>query len=674
MKSDKLELLSLRIKPKNAKSLIFVCWYRPPTSVVDDAAFENLREILAKLDKVEMEIILVGDTNCDIMDHKNANTKKLKLVYAEYQLEQLIKSYTRVAVTTTEQGDKRVSKSLIDHFSTSNSKFILKADVLETGMVDHYMVYGVRKVNAWRLKKEHAKPKLVESRNMKQYDKALFLNDLQQIDWKTILDPLSSDPSGMTNTFQEIFESILNIHAPMKRRRVRSEFAPWLTPIIRKSMATRDRLKKMATQNPEMWSLYTKQRNRVTKEIRNSIQDHYKNLINESNGDPKKMWKTINRVLDKDVKSTNLSAIESEGKTLTKEHDMLEALNRHFVSVGPNLAKQISSKSDDDCLKHIIPENSEMLFQTVDEEYVLNAINRPEKGKASGPDKVTITLVKDAASSIAYPLMLIYNASLMNGIFPDIWKLARVTPIYKSGPKSDTNNYRPISVISVFSRMLERLTHDQLFEFLKTNKRLTSNQAAFRKHYSTITSLIGSTDYWYESIDHSKVNLTVFLDLKKAFDTVDHSVLMKKLRAYGVRDKSGDWFESYLTNRKQFCSLNGLHSKAKKVTCGIPQGSCLGPLLFIIYLNDLEECLQFSRASIYADDTSLTIASSNSVKLVDDAHRELLNISEWMRVNKLSPNPKKTEFMVIGHPLKTRSLDPGGGYSHCGLTGGSSQG
>ena len=156
-----------------------------------------------------------------------------------------------------------------------------------------------------------------------------------------------------------------------------------------------------------------------------------------------------------------------------------------------------------------------------------------------------------------------------------------------------------------------------------------------------MTSLIGSTDYWYESIDHSKVNLTVFLDLKKAFDTADHSVLMKKLCAYGVRGKPGGCFESYLTNRKQFCSLNGLRSKARKVTCGIPQGSCLGPLLFIIYLNDLEKCLQSSRASSYADDTSLTIASSDPVKLVDDAHHELLNISEWMRVNKLSPNPKK---------------------------------
>ncbi len=148
-------------------------------------------------------------------------------------------------------------------------------------------------------------------------------------------------------------------------------------------MADRDRLKKNATRNPEMWSLYTRQRNRVTTEIRNSIQDHYANIINESKGDPKKMWKTINRVLEKDVKSTTLSAIESEGKTLTKERDMLEALNRHFVSVGPNLAKQIGSKSDDDRLKHIIPENSEMIFETVNEEYVFNAINRLENGKAS---------------------------------------------------------------------------------------------------------------------------------------------------------------------------------------------------------------------------------------------------------------------------------------------------
>ena len=173
-----------------------------------------------------------------------------------------------------------------------------------------------------------------------------------------------------------------------------------------------------------------------------------------------------------------------------------------------------------------------------------------------------------------------------------------------------------------------------------------------------IKSLISSTDFGYENMDRSNVNQTIFLDLKKAFDTVNHDILLKKLRAYGIRGKTGDWFESYLNNRKkQFCSLNGQHSRARVITCGIPQGSCLGPLLFIIYLDDLEKCLKFSRASIYADDASITIASDDVAKLVEDAHQELSNLAEWMRVKKLSPNPNKTEFMIIGHPLKTKNLE-----------------
>ena len=192
---------------------------RPSTSGVDEAAFENLRESLGDLDKEGKEIIFVGDTNCYFKNSTNANTKKLKLVYSEYQIEQLIKKYTRVAVTTTERGEQRVSKSLIDHFSTSNSKCILDADVLETGMVDHYLVYGIKKINAWRIKQKRAKPEIVESRTMNKYDKAIFQHDLQQIDWETILTSFANDPSAMAGTFQEIFESLLNICAPIKKRR-----------------------------------------------------------------------------------------------------------------------------------------------------------------------------------------------------------------------------------------------------------------------------------------------------------------------------------------------------------------------------------------------------------------------------------------------------------------------
>ena len=202
--------------------------------------------------------------------------------------------------------------------------------------------------------------------------------------------------------------------------------------------------------------------------------------------------------------------------------------------------------------------------------------------------------------------------------------------------------------------MLERLVHDQLSEFLTVNNILTSIQAAFRKLNSTTTSLISSTDHWHENMDNNRMNLAIFLDLRKAFDTVDHNILIKKLNSYGIVDRTGDWFESYLSNRAQFCTLNGNKSKQRTVTCGIPQGSWLGPLLFIIYLNHFQNSLQYSRTSIYADDINVTIASDDIQRMIDNASQEMLNRSEWMRIKKLSRNPHITEFMIIGHPLKAK--------------------
>ena len=155
---------------------------------MDDVTFENLKVVLTTLDREDKEIILIGDNNCDLMNDRNANTKGLKQVYSEFQMEQLVKTYTRVATITSDDGTKRTSKSLIDHFSTSNTRYILKTGVLETGMVDHYLIYDIRKINAWRKKKPVISPKIVKSRNMKKYDKSLFEEDLKQIDWKTILD------------------------------------------------------------------------------------------------------------------------------------------------------------------------------------------------------------------------------------------------------------------------------------------------------------------------------------------------------------------------------------------------------------------------------------------------------------------------------------------------------
>ena len=176
------------------------------------------------------------------------------------------------------------------------------------------------------------------------------------------------------------------------------------------------------------------------------------------------------------------------------------------------------------------------------------------------------------------------------GIFPDIWKIARIISIFKSGSKSDMGNYRPISILSVFSRLLEKLGHDQVSYYMKEQKKFATCQHAFLKMHNTLTLLLNITDSWFSNIDKRRMNISVFLDLKKAFDTVDHGIILSKLTQYGVVWTSLLRFNSYLTSIKQYFVINGHKSSLKTVHCGIPQGSCLGPLLFILYVNDFEQC------------------------------------------------------------------------------------
>ena len=207
---------------------------------------------------------------------------------------------------------------------------------------------------------------------------------------------------------------------------------------------------------------------------------------------------------------------------------------------------------------------------------------------------------------------MFFNRSINTGIFPHDRKCSKVIPLFKKGERRHLNNYRPISIIPVVAKVFERVIYNQVYAFLVDNNLLTSSQSGFRGLHSTVTALrLEAINCWAYNIDSGNVNLVVFLDLKNAFDTVDHVALLTKLHAYGFRGAANNWFESSLSGRDQQCSVNGHLSNSRSLICGIPQGTILGPLLFLVYINDLPNCLEYAEPRTYADDTHLTFASNN---------------------------------------------------------------
>ena len=301
------------------------------------------------------------------------------------------------------------------------------------------------------------------------------------------------------------------------------------------------------------------------------------------------MWKTFNKLTNKKLKTTLISEIQHNNQNFTKRDEIANALNSHFNEIGTNLAKDMPQSSR-------MPEsyftfsNTEFNIQNVSITKVYKLLSTIKTSKSAGYDRISGKLLSDAAEAIAPTLTAIFNASINTGIFPDDFKIAIISPIHKSGRKTNCDNYRPISVLPSVAKIFERLITEQLETYLESNSILAEQQAGFRKMHSTQTSLLNITNQWLMNMDKGCLNGVIFLDLKKAFDCVDHDVLVKKMYYYGIRGLTLKLFPSCLTNRTQICKVDQTMSNTRTVKCDIPQGSNLGPLLFLLYTRNT--CMQ----------------------------------------------------------------------------------
>ena len=334
-------------------------------------------------------------------------------------------------------------------------------------------------------------------------------------------------------------------------------------------------------------------------------------------------------------------------------------MNSHFASSGKTLADKISS-----VVSIVLPTSIMSLSKTapvfnlnhVDEDTVLQHLLSLKTNKAIGLDSINARLLKYGARAICRSVTNLLNLSISSGKFFDVWKCSKVTALFKCGDRSNPTNYRPISILPTLSKIMEKVVHSQFYEFLNSHDLLSSKQFGFRPKYSTATALSNFVDEVLLNMEQGNLCGAVFLDLKKAFDTVDRCILLSKLSEIGVSPSSIKWFESYLNNRKQKTSCGNEISAALPVTVGVPQGSILGPLLFLVYINNLPNAVKNSEVTLYADDTVLYCFSKDPRLLEDKLNEDLLMVAYWLRENKLTLNLDKTKSMIIGSNRKLGNI------------------
>ena len=341
--------------------------------------------------------------------------------------------------------------------------------------------------------------------------------------------------------------------------------------------------------------------------------------------------------------------------------DKVNIANKYvfFTNIGEKIAKGINYDGNKNYGHYLNKDiNSSFTFMNIDEEAINKIIyNLPPKS-SSVCDGISTKLLKVIAPVIIKPLTLLINQVLNTGTFPDKLKIAKVIPIFKKGDPSLFENYRPISLLPAISKVLEKIIALQLSSYFEKNKLLFDNQYGFRPKHSTEHAALELIDRITNKMDTNEIPLNIFLDLSKAFDTIDHSILLNKLKYYGLKGPTLNLFQSYLSNRKQYTEIEDTTSTILHIQVGVPQGSILGPILFIIYVNDLPQCSNKFDFIMYADDTTLssTIDSFSDINSNASAdsliNAEIGKVIEWLKINKLSLNKNKSKYMTFHMPKK----------------------
>lgn len=648
LESTGVESIWIQVNTIYTRPYLLCFVYRPPNVLTSWYDLFSLQ--IENADITNLHYFILGDMNINYSIADNCTFKfsceKWATIVSNYGLAQLIKSPTRVTKTSTRT---------IDHIYTNASSFVKESFVSEISLSDHYPICFTYKTNNCNTNRASSEHQYISYRSFHSFSIDNFRQDLLSSDISMI--ETITDVNTAMSTFYDIINSVLNKHVPLKEKRVKRQKQPgWFNHEIKQLIKERDNSHKLCLHDK-----YKLLRNKVTSEIRKSKKNFFNKTI-KCGKEPKQLWQGLKNISNlnqqNSIKFPKMLMVNN--CKINDKQTMINELNRHFVNISSIINKSPMSKQYIDHLscnisKHLGNAPS-FTIDFITQYQVKTIIDKLGINKSTGLDNISPRVLKHCGDTIVPVITSIVNNSIASGVFPDELKLAKVIPLFKSGPREDPCNYRPISILPTISKIFERHMANQLNTYLSKYNILHKYQSGFRSKHSCNTALTRLIDTWLKEIDNGKIVGTVFLDLKKAFDLVDHNILLKKLELYRFSNLTLKLFASYLNNRKQVVQHGNLKSELMDIVSGVPQGSILGPLLFLIYINDIAFVCDNINIDLYADDNSLHETGYTLSEIETKLQFQLTKICVWCKENNMAINPQKTKCMTFGSKIKLKSI------------------
>lgn len=575
--------------------------------------------------------IVFGDYNLDLLnpDLVTRNYKNT-LKESNYKiLNKISKKHCTRETTST--------KTMLDHVSSNLSENNFHFVTMESSMSDHKQIL-------LEIKKYQPPPIIKQKYNAVDYNKLYRCLDECPKEYQ------EPEYEKLANRLQ----SCLNKCKITKVKLLNPPRQDWIKKELLEQINTKNTLWKgckASAADTELKAEYEHIKARVSQNIKKAKRDYYLRKFEENSSKPRKMWQLINDLSKNKLHNrTGLDKLVMEDGIIIDQTEICECFNSYFSNIGSILANNISEKSRgcrilEECRLTDKTELESLKPATTNE--VITIIKNLDCNTASGIDGITTKSVKCVMDIIATELTACINYCMARGIFPNVLKIAKVVPIHKSGSKHDPCNYRPISVLPVISKIFEKILYNRLQTFLNSKCFFYAKQYGFRAQSNTLAATIDLITKIKNQIDQKQIVLGIFIDLKKAFDTISHDILIKKLELSGVTSKALDIFKSYMENRRQIVKIGEYESNPRLLNFGVPQGSILGPLLFLIYINSISELDLKGDISLYADDTSLFYFGPSVEAIIADAQNDLNLLNEWFKSNRLTINISKTNYVIF---------------------------